>query len=244
MTNTEHFDILILVGRPASGKSEIIDYLVHLDRQERRERFHLGHLDILDDFPVLWSWFEEDALLEKRLGQPRLYTDSGGYFIETHYWDLLIERLSLSYRKRRRDDPDYHQHTTTLIEFSRGAEHGGYTRALPHLSDEILTRAAILYVRVSFEESLRKNRARFNPARPDSILEHALPDEKLERLYRDDDFDQLSNTHPKWLPIRDFQLPYIIFENEDDITSGQPVALANRLEDRLNDLWQLWSAKE
>ena len=51
------------------------------------------------------------------------------------------------------------------------------TLALP---DNLLGRAAVVYVRVSFEESLRKNSLRFNPQRPDSILEHALPDETLE----------------------------------------------------------------
>jgi len=42
----------------------------------------------------------------------------------------------------------------------------------------MLKSAAILYVNVSFSESLRKNRKRFNPNKPDSILEHGLPDEK------------------------------------------------------------------
>ena len=35
-------------------------------------------------------------------------------------------------------------------------------------------------VQVSFAESLRKNRKRFNPERPDSILEHAVDEKKLE----------------------------------------------------------------
>ena len=52
---------------------------------------------------------------------------------------------------------------TTLIEFSRGAEHGGYASAFRHLSEEILDRACVLYIDVPYEESLRKNRRRFNP---------------------------------------------------------------------------------
>lgn len=63
-------------------------------------------------------------------------------------------------------------------------EHGGYQCAFDNLSDEILDDMAILYLNLSWEESLRKNRKRFNPSRPDSIFEHGLPDEKLETLYR------------------------------------------------------------
>ena len=41
----EQFPVLILTGRPASGKSEIIDYLLHLDPVERLHRFRI--LDFL-----------------------------------------------------------------------------------------------------------------------------------------------------------------------------------------------------
>ena len=178
------FDLLILIGRPASGKSEIIDYLSHLPADARRRRFHIADLDVLDDFPMLWTWFEEDHILSDRLGQPRLHTDADGYFKSPYLWHLLIERLGLEYQKRLRDDPAYHDNATTIVEFSRGSEHGGYAQAFPHLADDFLRRAAIVYVSVPFEESLRKNRRRFNPERPDSILEHALPDDRLQRLYR------------------------------------------------------------
>jgi hypothetical protein len=181
--NRNTFNVLLLIGRPASGKSEIIDFLARTPLRERRKRFHFGALDVLDDFPMLWTWFEEDDILSRRLGLPRLHSDEQGYFNSPALWDLLIERLGLEYRKRLRN-PAYLDRTTTLIEFSRGSEHGGYRQAFRHLSDEVLERACILYVKVSFAESLRKNRRRFNPDRPDSILEHGLSDEKLERLYR------------------------------------------------------------
>jgi hypothetical protein len=224
------FEILILIGRPASGKSEIIDFLQRAAPEVRRARFHIAGLDVLDDFPMLWTWFEEDHILERQLGLPRLHSDAAGYFKHPAYWRLLIERLSLEYRKRRRDDPDYHAHTTALIEFSRGREHGGYAAAFPHLSDEILSRAGIVYVNVSFAESLRKNRRRFNPARPDSILEHGLSDEKMERLYREDDWASIAPGAGGFLPVGEFRIPYAVFENEDDVTTARPDLLAARLE--------------
>ena len=231
------FPILILNARPGAGKSEIIDYLQRLPPERRRSHYHLGELDIIDDFPMLWTWFEEDAILEE-MGHRRLHTDPQGYFKAPYLWHLLIERISLEYTKYLRDTPDYHDRYTTVIEFSRGTEHGGYTAAYQHLSDLILSRAVALYVKVSYEESLRKNRARFNPDRPDSILEHGLSEEKLERLYRRDDWERFSGGDPAYLSVKGQSVPYVIFENEDDVTTARGPALGERLEENLALLWQ------
>jgi hypothetical protein len=233
------FDLLILIGRPASGKSEIIDFLKRTPPDVRRSKYHIASLDILDDFPMLWTWFEEDHLLSEKLGQPRLHTTEDGYFKYPYLWHLLIERFNLEYCKRLRDDPAYHDHTTLIVEFSRGTGHGGYTQAFAHLSDEILRRAAVVYVSVPFEESLRKNRRRCNPNRPESILEHSLPDEKLARLYRDDDWAALTANHPDVLTVRSVRVPYIVFDNTDDVTTGRPDLLDARLEAVLSQLWEL-----
>ena len=156
---------------------------------------------------------------------------------------MLIERLNLEYSKKVRDYASYHEHTTALIEFSRGSEHGGYAEAFQHVSDEILKRAGIVYVRVPFEESLRKNRRRFNPTRPDSILEHGLSDNKMERLYRNDDWSTIAPSDSGHLDIRGHHVPYLVFPNEDDVTTGKPDQLAGRLESVLGDLWELYQQK-
>ena len=36
------FENLIIIGRPAAGKSEVIDYLKKCTDAERAERFHVG----------------------------------------------------------------------------------------------------------------------------------------------------------------------------------------------------------
>ena len=79
------FDKIILLGRPASGKSEIIDYLKKSELEERKKRFHTGNLLDIDDFPMLWTWFEEDDLLEKVFKKPRLHSDPQGYFLEEYF---------------------------------------------------------------------------------------------------------------------------------------------------------------
>jgi hypothetical protein len=233
----EIFPLIILIGRPASGKSEIIDYLQHMDAQERRQHLHLGELDILDDFPMLWAWFEEDHILSQQLAQPRLHSDDQGYFKYPYLWHVLIHRLDLEYHKRLRD-LTYSEQFTTLIEFARGSEHSGYAAALEHFSDDMLSRAAVIYVKVTFAESLRKNRRRFNPDRPDSILEHGLPDDKMERLYKNDDWEILCAADSNYLDVRSHRIPYAIFENDDDVTTGKPDLLASRLEAVLGKVWR------
>ena len=230
------FQVIIFIGRPASGKSEILDYLIHLPPDERKRRYHVGDIDVIDDFPMLWTWFEEDNILSQVLGQPRLHTDENEYFKNDYLWHLLIERIGLEYRKRLRDN-GYHHQTTTLIEFSRGSEHGGYREAFQHLPYEVLRAAGIVYVNVSYQESRRKDRLRYNPNRPDSILEHSLKEEKMERLYRHDDWFEFSMGENEHIVIDNTSVPYVIFENEDNVTSGKPDQLGERLEKVLLRLW-------
>ncbi len=237
------FNTLILIARPAAGKSEVIDYLKQTPPGARVTRFHVGALCEIDDFPMLWTWFEEDGILE-RLGHPRLHTTPQLDFVDPVLWHVLIERIGLDYARLLRDEPDLFATHTVLIEFSRGAATGGYRAAFDHLSDDILRCAAVLYLGVTYEESLRKNCRRFNPDRPDSILQHSLSDEKMERLYKDDDFAAFSATDPAWLPVRGVRVPYVVFDNHDDVTTDQPEALGRRLEARLGALWELVKQRE
>jgi hypothetical protein len=235
------FPILILIARPAAGKSEIIHFLKQTHLDMRLQRFHIGDLGELDDFPMLWTWFEEDALLSE-MGKQRLYTDAQGNFKWPYLWDLLIRRLALEYGKHQRDLPAGAESSiTTLIEFARGKEHGGFGRAFQQLSPEILQQAAVLYIQVSFAEALRKNRKRYNPQRPDSILEHGLSDEKMEKLYKEVDWDELAQGKKEGrLEIQGHPVPFVVFENEDDLTTPGGEPLGARLEERLNVLWQAY----
>jgi hypothetical protein len=239
MTEQPIFKILTLLARPAAGKSEVMDYLKRTPLEERIRRFHVGEINELDDFPMLWTWFEEDALLE-RMVKPRLHTDGEGYFLHQYQWDLLIERICLDYQKLLRDNPDYHQTHTSLIEFSRGSEHGGYQSAFQHISPEVAEKMAVLYLDVSWEESLRKNRKRFNPNKPDSILEHSLEDAKLERLYREVDWQEVSASDSKMIPIAGKKVPYVVFGNHDDVTTARGDELGARLEGCLTRLWEYY----
>ena len=246
----ERFDVIVLNGRPAAGKSELIDYLRRTPVEERIRRFHIGEFEEFDDFPILWERFEDDDLLEM-LGMPRLVSErtfqyrgevlDGYVFKDRLFWHFLIEKLNLLYAKRLRDLPDYHETRTAIFEFARGSEHGGLREAYSHLAESILSRAATIYIQVSWEESLRKNRRRWNPKKPDSILEHSLEDRKLEMLYKESDWEDLSSDDPRFLVVGGRRVPYAVFDNEPEKT-GNPDLLGAHLEEVCGRLWRLWSA--
>jgi hypothetical protein len=248
---TDRFEVLILNGRPAAGKSEIIDFLKKIPIEERLRRFHVGEFEEFDDFPILWERFEDDDLWQKH-GRPRLTSEThfeyqggrheGYVFKDPFFWHWLLEKLNFAYAKRLRNNPDYHKTTTALFEFARGSQHGGWKEAYPHLSDDVLSRAATIYIRVSAEESLRKNRRRRNPNKPDSILEHSLEDLKMEYLYKGSDWDEFSSREKDHLAVRDHRVPFAIFENEPEKTL-RPELLGPHLEEVCDRLWKLYRAR-
>ena len=98
---SERFEVLILNGRPAAGKSEIIDFLKKIPVDERLRRFHVGEFEEFDDFPILWERFEDDDLWEKN-GKPRLISEThfeyqgarhqGYVFKDPFFWHWLLQK--------------------------------------------------------------------------------------------------------------------------------------------------------
>ncbi len=242
------FDIILLNARPAAGKSEIIDYLKKTPLEERMRRFHIGELEEFDDFPILWDAFVDDDVYEKH-GKPRLISNAtftykgethpGYVFKDKFYWNFLVDKLCRNYAKKLQKNPDYHKTTTALFEFARGSEHGGWKEAYPCLSDDVLKKANTLYVDVPWEESLRKNRKRARKGQEDSILFHSLEDLKMEMLYKDTDWTEFSKKDPNFLHVRNFKVPYVVFDNMPDKTTDMPPALGPYLEETLQKLWKI-----
>jgi hypothetical protein len=236
----ETFDNIILIGRPAAGKSETIDYLKKTPDDERRRRFHIAPFEELDDFVYVWETFEIDDILARH-GKERLLTTPDYYFKDHFVWNLFIERINLEYRKKLARDPAYHERRTTLVEFARGGENG-FQEAFSYLHDDILKRAGIVYIRVSYEESCRKNRRRFRPDQADSILYHSLPDEKMEHYYQTNDWDRIAPEPQGFIQVRNFHVPYAVFQNEPEKTDD-PARLGPALEDAFGRLWEQMKRK-
>ena len=124
---------------------------------------------------------------------------------------------------------------TIVIEFARGGPEGdsmplppllGYKANLPYLSDELLAKAAILYIRVDPAESRRKNRARARPDGAGSILFHGTPESVMMAEYARCDMPWLVETAPVPGTVRveahsgtTFDVPIAMFDNRQDLTT-------------------------
>jgi hypothetical protein len=231
---SDHFPFLIITGRPAAGKSEVIDFLKKCDPIVRLEKYHIANFEELDDFPYVWETFELDDLMAQ-MGQARVWSDEKYWFKDPYIWDLYIKRLALDYQKKIVKDPAYHDKMTTLVEFARGGDHAIH-HALSFLSDEMLCIASLMYIRVTFEESVRKNHRRARKGEEDSILYHSLPDAKMEAYYKTNDWDELEAKNPNHIEVRGHKVPYAVFENLPEKTLD-PKLIAEEMERVTGRLW-------
>jgi hypothetical protein len=229
--------IVLLIGRPAAGKSEIIDYLKKMPDGARCAKLHLAPFVEIDDFVWVWQIFEDDLVWE-RLGRERLLTDSKLYFKDPFTWNFLIGKINLAFEKYLAQDRDFLCAHTIFIEFARGGEKG-FAEAFSYLSDDILKRAVIVYVSVSYEESVRRNRRRAKPGQEDSILYHSLPDEKMEKYYKTNDWEKLASGKSQGImEIKGHRVPFTVFQNEPEQTDD-PAKLGPALEEVFGKLWKL-----
>lgn len=226
------FHTIILTARPAAGKSEVIDFLKKLDPQTRQEQFHVGEIVEIDDFPYIWEKFEEDKILEES-GRERLWTDKKLYFKEDWAWDFFLLKMNVAFAKHLAQGD---QGKTVLFEFARGGKNG-IRHALDVVSKDVLDRAGILYIQVSYEESVRKNRRRFKPELAHSILYHSLPDEKMEFYYRDNDWKDITTEMEGTINAQNLKVPFAVMPNEPEVTDDVE-KLAPALKIALDKLWK------
>jgi hypothetical protein len=127
---------------------------------------------------------------------------------------------------------------TTLVEFSRGQSFG-YGRSLSRLEPRLLQQAAILYVLVSFEESWRRNVARYDEKNKDGILTHSVPRAEMERTYGEDDWHAITGGKPLgYLSTQGINVPFVTMFNEPESTD--PQVLDHRYGVALSELKLLW----
>ncbi len=291
MKNDGVFEVILLLALPASGKSEVRNFLSNIKPEILKREFHIGETLELDDFPyVHFMKLIDQALLEegqKRMfypGEEPLYDDRDwGTFINLlneDYYDLInrnviscdsvaeyffrridkaaktvginprLAKLDNDLRKRIAKKLDaeaqkildfkYQQYTedlngkTIIIEAARGGKDGstmplqgafGYQYSLKQFCPEILSKAKILYIWVTPEESRRKNLERTDPNDPGSNLFHGVPMSVMINDYGCDDMLYLKDISEKEDTVtvktygETYYLPIGIFDNRNDRTS-------------------------
>lgn len=229
------FKTLILLGRPASGKSEFIDCIKQVPAAERARDFHIGPFVELDDFVWLWEKFVEDDLWEAA-GHARPFSrrEEHGYALtDGVLLDFCLARFNAAHAQHANAE-------TVFIEFARGAADGGYRHALARLSDDILRDAAVLFIYASYAEACRRNEARYQEKLKHSILAHKVPPTDMARFGKDIDWLELTRQQSQGnIAIRHWQLPFVTMSNEPEMTD--PAALRQRYHAALAALYAEYS---
>jgi hypothetical protein len=222
------FEHLFVLGRPAGGKSEFIDFMKKLPADERAETFGIGRFEEVDDFPWLWEACLEDDARDGR-GEPRLVserTPEGYNITRPKFRNSLVDQFNDAIGRKYLANPGFYEHGTLLIEFARGVD-DGFQESLERFAPEILRRGAILYIRVSFEESYRRNSARYKPGQEETILFHKVPDRDMYGFFRDNDWERITGGAPDGvLELRGIRVPFVSMNNEPESTD--PAVLRDR----------------
>jgi len=236
------FEHLFVLGRPAGGKSEFIDFMKKLPADERASAFGIGRFEEVDDFPWLWEACVEDDARESR-GDPRLVsvrTREGYNITQPKFRGSLVGRFNETIAARYLANPAFYEDGTLLIEFARGRG-DGFHESLKRFLPQILARAAILYIKVSFEESFRRNSARYKPGQEESTLFHKVPDRDMLGFFRENDWDELTGGAPDGrLDLAGVSVPFVSMLNEPESTD--PAVLRARYAGALGRLLQLLAA--
>lgn len=159
---------VFLLGIPGCGKSEVYNRLAERFRRDGVA----DSVDRLDDYPILWEYFQEDGPKTKP-------TEDGGYkILDPTLWDDVLVSLDEQCREAAEEGQ------VLFIEFARGENRP----ALDNFSDDVLDRSVIVYIYCPFDEAWRRNLARYEEQGTD---DHMVSREEMEETYGDDDHEAL-----------------------------------------------------
>ena len=90
------FNVLLLLALPASGKSEVRNFMANIDAERLKKDFHVGENLQLDDFPYVFVMRRIDEELLK-LNQPRMFYPGECPFYDGRDWGTLVNLLNEDY---------------------------------------------------------------------------------------------------------------------------------------------------
>lgn len=211
----QHFENLFVLGRPGAGKSEFFDHIKKIGDTERLKKFNIGSFETIDDWLVLADKFREDELWEKLTGHRKYTRLDQGVEVVTDlllydYAVMQLNRLALELLEK---NPTFYSERSLLIEFSRGGEKN-YTHTFSFFDAAILKKAAIIYVQADMDVCWERNVWRYEEKKKHSVLAHLVPKSQLERLYREDDWTQLTqNKETGFISVSGQSIPFVTLDN-------------------------------
>lgn len=134
------FKVVLLHALPASGKSEVRNFMANIDAEELKRDFHIGENLQLDDFPYVHFMRCIDNELD-RLGKERLfYQSNDDPFINNYDWATLGHLLNEDYHDlincKHVDFKDPVRQLFSRIDAS--GQKSGIESRLSKLDDELL----------------------------------------------------------------------------------------------------------
>ncbi len=90
------FDVVLLIALPASGKSEVRNFMANLDPERLRTEFHIGENLQLDDFPYVHMMRRIDNELQA-MGEARIFYPGEEPFTDGRDWGTLCNLLNEDY---------------------------------------------------------------------------------------------------------------------------------------------------
>ena len=148
----EIYDTLLLIALPASGKSEVRNYLSTMNP----DKFHMGPTVQLDDYPYVHLQIRTDEELMK-LGRERIFHADEGPFFDSAEWGGLIKLLNEDYSELLSGKPENPKHAAKRLfeRFDKASvDAGGKAKitVLPQDVQDILAKNLEAEARKLFDE--------------------------------------------------------------------------------------------
>lgn len=237
-----HFENIILTGRAGAGKSEFIDFLKHVPKEERLLKYHIGDFKELDDFLWVWDMGVDDDIWES-LGKGRYHTtklDCG--YTESHDMELILtdfmsKKMNNELVQRYADNAAFYVSNTLFVEFARGGK-DPFKRTFNYFDEKVLKQSCVFYIDNTAEESERRNEARYNAQLKRSILAHKVPDPDMQLYYRTNDWKEVSQGKTEgYLNFHGVKVPFVSVWNIPELTD--PKKIEERFAPAVVKLWDL-----
>ncbi len=140
------FKVVLLQALPASGKSEVRNFMAHVEPGRLQEEFHIGENLQLDDFPYVHMMRRIDNELQA-MGQERVFYPGEEPFKDGRDWGTLCNLLNEDYHDLMNRNVIKTDSAAKLLfdRFDRAGLAAGIKPRMGLLKEEIRDKLASIY---------------------------------------------------------------------------------------------------